>query len=638
MTAALQAETVDVVGVGFLARHLAARLVRPAGSDPGSVCVLLAELTDVDAHHDTMVECVGLGRSLLFIGTWRAMVYVGPVWAPGRSGCARCLVTRVANSPFGPDIDGDTVPESSTRDVGVWTLRPAALAMVERYAQASLAGGLVAPGSVLVIDAEAGTAEPQVLLPDSTCVSCGRPESETVPTFTPAEVALPKLAPATLRTAPLDPTAVATDYLYPGLGLFKELKQDLQSPYGACSVELSTRWGRREPAIGRARSYADSRVIAVLEGLERYAGMHRGGRRAPVRAAYADIADRAVYPPRLGTHPASSYARDGFPYRAFAPDTVVDWVWAYSFRDGDRVLIPERTAFWGPRHDGEVSFFYDTSNGCALGNSVEEAILHGLREVAERDSFLLAWYRRLVLPEVELPTDGELGAVLRKARLFTGFEFRCFQSTMEYTLPTFWLAAENRSMTGRPVDGPAVLVGCGAHPDPGQAVTGGMHELIGSILATRHSYPRRRAEGLRMLDDPTLIRRMEDHSLVGALPQARGRYSFLLDAERPKIPLAEITGTVVEHDPDIRGDLHRAVGDLLAAGLDVLVVDQTMPELARNGLHCVRVIVPGLVPMTFGHVNRRTEGLPRLTEGTGVPYDSQLLPGEEVGGVPHPFP
>ncbi|GAB1640136.1 TOMM precursor leader peptide-binding protein [Krasilnikovia sp. MM14-A1259] len=630
MTATLRAAT-DVVGDGFLARHIAARVSTAAAPDAGGVCVLVAELTDVDAHHDTMVECVGLGRSLLFVGTWRAMVYVGPWWTPGRPGCPRCLVTRVANSPFGPDLDATA--ESSARDPGVWTLRPAALPMVERYTRASLTGALADPGSVLVVDADAGTAEPQMLLPDSTCAICGRPGSETVPAFTPAHVALTKPAPATLRTARVDPVRVAADYLYPGLGLFKEVKQDLQSPYGACSVELSTRWGRREPAIGRARNYADSRAIAVLEGLERYAGMHRGGRRAPVRAAYADVADRAVYPPRLGTHPVSSYARDDFRYRAFDPDTVIDWVWAYSFRDGGRVLVPERAAFWGPRHDHEVSFVYDTSNGCAVGSSAEEAILHGLREVAERDSFLLAWYRRLALPEVELPADGELGSVLRKARLFTGFEFRCFRSTMEYGLPTFWLAAENRS--GR---GPAVLAGSGAHPDPQQAVTGGLHELIGSILATRHTYPRRRADGLRMLDDPALIRRMEDHSLAGSLPEARGRYAFLLDSGRPAVPLAEVTGTVVDHDPDLRADLHRAVGDMLAVGLDVLAVDQTMPELARNGLHCTRVIVPGLVPMTFGHLNRRTEGLPRLTDGTGVPYDSGLRPGEEVGGVPHPFP
>jgi ribosomal protein S12 methylthiotransferase accessory factor len=72
--------------------------------------------------------------------------------------------------------------------------------------------------------------------------------------------------------------------------------------------------------------------------------------------------------------------------------------------------------------------------------------------------------------------------------------------------------------------------------------------------------------------------------------------------------------------------------------MDVLVVDQTMPELRRNGLTCCRVLVPGLVPMTFGHVNRRTRHLPRLTDGTGLPYRSLLAPGEEIGAVPHPFP
>ncbi|MFI5931974.1 TOMM precursor leader peptide-binding protein [Actinoplanes sp. NPDC051494] len=617
---------VEVAGTGLLAGHLATRLTAPGHP----VHVLVAALDEVAAHHDTMVECVGTGRSLLFIGTWRALVYIGPLWAPGRPGCARCLVTRVANSSFGPDLDGDATAEYPARDRTTWTLPPAAVAIVERYAQAALTGAL---SGVVVVDTQAGTVEPQTLLPDSTCPTCGDLRGDTVPAFTPADVPLPKLAPRTLRTAQLDADVIAHDYLFPGLGLFKELKQDLQSPYGACSVELSTRWGRREPAIGRARSYADSRTVAVLEGLERYAGMHRGGRRAPVRAAYADVADRALYPPRLGTHPAASYARDGFAYRAFDPQTVVDWVWAYSFGTGERILIPERAAFWGPRHDDEISFGYDTSNGCALGNSVEEAILHGLREVAERDSFLLTWYRKLALPEIELPTAGPLGALLRKARLFTGFDIRCFRSTMEYHLPTFWLAAVNRH-----AGGPAVLAGAGAHPDPVQAVTGGLHELIGSILATRHSYPRRRADGLRMLADPGLIRRMEDHSLAGALPEARDRYAFLLDGPGPVQALDEIAGTVAEHDPDLRADLYRTVHDLIATGLDVLVVDQSMPELTRNALSCVRVLVPGLVPMTFGHVNRRTEGLPRLSAGTGVPYRSTLAPGQEAGDVPHPFP
>lgn len=621
----------QVAGVGFLAAQLRQRLA----ADPPADAVLVAELDRIADHHDLIVECLGTGRPLLFVGTWRSLVYLGPLWVPGVPGCPHCLVTRTANSPFGPDLHGDAPVECSRRDVDTFILGPGVPRTVELLVRSRLADP-AADGTVVVIDGVTGTVDRQVLLPDSCCPSCGiaGTGTDTVPLFTDRDVPLPKLTPRTLRTAELDPDIVARDYLFAGIGLFKEVHQDLQNPLGACSVELSTRWGRREPAIGRGRAYRTSRTIAVLEGLERYAGLHRGGRTAPVRARYADIADRAVDPTTLGTHPDESYTAPGFSYRRFDPDTEVDWVWAYSLRRGARVLLPERAAFWGPRHDGEVSFFYDTSNGCALGNSVEEAVLHGLREVAERDAFLMSWYRRLALPEIDLSdAGGELGALLRKAELFTGFRFRAFLSTMEYRMPSAWLVAENTRE-----DGPRLFAGAGAHPDPVQAVAGGLYELIGSVLATVHAYPRRRADGLAMLADPTLITRMADHSLVGSLPEARKRWSFLLDADTARVALADVPATLREHEPDLRADLDVAVCGVLAAGMDVLVVDQTMPELRRNGLACVRVLVPGAVPMTFGHRNRRTSDLPRLRDGAGLPYRSGLREGEEPGCVPHPFP
>jgi ribosomal protein S12 methylthiotransferase accessory factor len=628
-----------VAGRGFLAHYLAHCLAhhlaghRSALLGRRSPAILVAELDGLAEYDDVLVDCVAGGRPLLFVGTWRALVFVGPYWTPGRPGCPNCLVARTANSAFGPDLDGDALARSSARDVDACALEPAVLGTITRYVIASLTARPVTD-RVIVVDGTTGTVEPQTLLPDSTCPTCGAPGGDTVPVFTDPDVPLTKLAAGVLRTAEPDAAVVERDYLFAGLGLFKELRQDLQSPFGTCSVELPTRWGRREPAIGRARTYRTSRTVAVLEGLERYAGLHRGGRLAPVRAAYSEVADRALYPPLLGTHPAESYRTAGFRYRPFDPELAIDWVWAWSFRLHGPILVPERAAFWGPRHDGEVSFAFDTSNGCALGNSVEEATLHGLRELAERDSFLLTWYRRLVLPEVVLDgADPWISKLLGKSRLFTGFEFRCFESTMEYGMPSFWLVAES----GNP-DGPTVLAGAGAHPDPIQAITAGLYELVGIILATAHGYPDRREHALPMLTDPDLVRRMPDHSLLGALPQARQRYSFLLDAPPERIELSDVVSTIRTDEPDLRADLDTAVDGFLAAGIDVLVVDQTMPELTRNGLHCVRVLAPGLVPMTFGHANRRTCGLPRLTEGVGIPYRSQLPPGEEIGCIPHPFP
>ena len=76
--------------------------------------------------------------------------------------------------------------------------------------------------------------------------------------------------------------------------------------------------------------------------------------------------------------------------------TPMDWVWGYSFLQERPILVPELLAYYS-LSCGE-GFVYETSNGCALGGSLEEAIFHAIMEVVERDSFLLTWYARLPSP------------------------------------------------------------------------------------------------------------------------------------------------------------------------------------------------------------------------------------------------
>ena len=59
--------------------------------------------------------------------------------------------------------------------------------------------------------------------------------------------------------------------------------------------------------------------------------------------------------------------------------------------------------------------------------------------------------------------------------------------------------------------------------------------------------------------------------------------------------------------------------------LEVIAVDQSDPVIAdRLGLFSAKVIVPGALPMTFGHMYRRTRGLSRLRANGPL--------------LPHPFP
>ena len=53
-----------------------------------------------------------------------------------------------------------------------------------------------------------------------------------------------------------------------------------------------------------------------------------------------------------------------------------------------------------------------------LGGSLEEAIFHAILEAAERDSFLLAWYARLPLRQLDLGSseDPELRLMTERVR------------------------------------------------------------------------------------------------------------------------------------------------------------------------------------------------------------------------------
>ncbi|KJY27506.1 YcaO-like family protein, partial [Streptomyces katrae] len=117
------------------------------------------------------------------------------------------------------------------------------------------------------------------------------------------------------------------------------------------------------------------------------------------------------------------------------------------------------------------------------------------------------------------------------------------------------------------------------------------------------------------------------------------RLEFLL-ADTPSVPVAAAWPGAPEPVADLAALLAATVDRLAGAGLEVVTVDQTEPGLRdRLGLHCVKVVVPGSLPMTFGHVNRRTRGLPRLLD---VPHRLGRTPGplrhEELALHPHPFP
>lgn len=95
--------------------------------------------------------------------------------------------------------------------------------------------------------------------------------------------------------------------------------------------------------------------------------------------------------------------------------------------------------------------------------------------------------------------------------------------------------------------------------------------------------------------------------MLYSLPQAEERLQFLLEENRPLRTFQEEFNRTPAH-PDLSDDLKDVLLAFRRLNLDVIVVDQTAPELKRNELYCVKVLIPGMLPMTFGHHLTRVTG------------------------------
>jgi ribosomal protein S12 methylthiotransferase accessory factor len=486
-------------------------------------------------------------------------------------------------------------------------------------------------------------------LPEPECSACGRLPQDTAEAAVITLQTRPKLEPYTYRTRSLTAHAEALfeEYVDTEMGLISSL---VKSPHASIAV-VTARVGisnDREglawaSGCGRALNYEQSQLIAITEAIERYGGHRPKGKRTAIQACYRELGDQALDPTTLGLHTAEQYALPDYMFVPYHHDLTCRWVWGYSFQRQKPLLVPESVAYYGQRRfvkeNIDPSFVYEISNGCALGNSLEEAIFHGISEVAERDAFLLTWYAQLALPRLDplSATDPTIGLLIENMEQTTGYTISVFNSTLDHGLPCCWVMAVDEQDR----DGMAkALCGAGSHPHPERAVINALLELASMFRHQQDRFRRDRAAALEMLVDPMAVKTMEDHSFLYYLPEAFERLNFLFDSQQ-LVTFQEAFGDFYRRPAclDLRDDLSALIDHYLKLGIDTIVVDQTAPEHAAQGFHCVKILMPGTLSMTFGHQYRRMNGFQRLSH---VPYQlgyrTRPLADAEINPHPHPFP
>ncbi|WP_406728612.1 TOMM precursor leader peptide-binding protein [Streptomyces sp. GD-15H] len=587
------ADRVAVLAAGSEDAPAAARACAAAGLE-------VAAADDASSAALTLVVCddylsPGLADAAAELDARRAVwlpvkphgttVWIGPVHGPGLNACHTCLTHRLSGHR-GPELYlrhalGRPTPQPAAET-------PASLLLGHHLAALECTKWLAGhryPGQngVLVLDTLSMSSVLHPLRARPQCPRCGDP----------GLVARRTLAPVTLRSrpkrertgsghraVPAEETLRAFGHLVsPVTGVVKGIEQDRRGPAGlyafraghnhALGPRSLTDPARhlRSESGGKGMTERDARAGALCEALERYSGMYQGDE-PTIRAAWPDVADRAVHPDRCTLYDP----RQGVvPFDESAP---VDWTPVWSLTHGRHVLLPTALLYFeAPRTPG-LGHVRADSNGNAAGSTLEDAVVQGFLELVERDAVALWWYNRTRHRAVDTASfDVPWTAEVEALHLSVHREVQALDVTSDFGIPVF--AAISRR-TDKPAED--VVLGFGAHFDAKVALCRALAEVNQMLPAVVEAAPDGSGYGC---PDERLLDWWRTATVAG--------HPYLRPAE--KVAPASAADFPVPERGDLLDDVHAAEQAVAKQGLELLVLDQTRPDI---GLPVVKVMVPGM--------------------------------------------
>ena len=385
--------------------------------------------------------------------------------------------------------------------------------------------------------------------------------------------------------------------------------------------------GRVVSAAGGAPTRARAAMSAFGESIERL-GLYSYSP-ADVRwDAFSRLGDLAVDPARCVHYTDAVYTRPHLGVAPYRPSATGAWYPAYNLTQRREQLVPAVLAFneLTPGFPVEARWDRPVSTGGACHADAERAMLTGLYEVIERDALMIHWENRLAGLVRPLPPDAAA-----MARWIEGKGF----SVHVVELPTDLGVSVALAVVVDDVGGRAAMgTGAAARATWASSASRALEEAIQTVqwIATRRLL---QGEGLDQIEAslasiPRPVVHAEYYGFAEKVPHA----AFLWTGTRGLCDAA--TDHTVPTFPSIADELAWLRARVEARGFEVLAADITPIEGAEAGLCVVRVIVPGLVPLSRGRFLRpeRAERLRRVPAFFARP--ELHLPGGNP--EPHPLP
>jgi ribosomal protein S12 methylthiotransferase accessory factor len=550
-----------------------------------------------------------------------SVLWLGPVFVPGKTGCWDCLAHRLRGNR---EVEASVLQQKqaqqqrngqsgsvmgclptaratlpSTLQTGLqFAATEIAKCIVKHHVNATAPGTVFFPtldGKIITLNHSILDLKSHILIKRSHCSTCGDRQILHRQGFEPVKlVSRPKHFTHDGGHRAFTPEQTVQKYQHlvsPITGVVTELVRitDPANPlvhtykaghaFGSATSLRGLRNTLKHKSSGKGKTDSQSKASGLCEAVERYSGIFQGDEPRK-RATLEELGDLAIHPEQCLCFSDAQYANrdtlneqatvahDWIPQR-FDASQAIEWTPVWSLTEQTHKYLPTALCYYHYPLPPEHRFARGDSNGNAAGNTLEEAILQGFMELVERDGVALWWYNRLRRPAVDLGSFNEPYFVqLQQFYRENDRDLWVLDLTADLGIPAF--AGVSNRKTG---SSERLILGFGAHLDPTIAILRAVTE-VNQIGLELDKVP---DENLKSdATDWLITAKLADHPYL--LPDTTQ-------------PLKTAQDYPKRWSDDIYTDVMTCVNIAQQAGLETLVIDQTRPDI---GLNVVKVTVPGM--------------------------------------------
>jgi ribosomal protein S12 methylthiotransferase accessory factor len=292
----------------------------------------------------------------------------------------------------------------------------------------------------------------------------------------------------------------------------------------------------------------------------------------------------------------------------------IPWMNATVLPESKEILVPALDIYRGSRPKEIEDWLVLTSNGFAAGHSIEEASLHAIFELIERDATMQFWYHKQEsIPRFKMSTNtNNVSQVLAKAKNLN-LKVEIFNITTDLKIPAVAVFIHNKEK-----------LACGSASDLNtfKAVKKALLEassmwnsLEGLIKYKKTINKNEKSEGF-----PS-IKGFDDHVHLYTHKWAKKGYEFLTSDNYETVLVDEkFNNKQIEPKKQLENLIHLSK----KKGYKVIIADITPDDIKELGFYVVKAIIPGLVPLLVGKYTKT--------------FSSRFPEVKIINKWPHPFP